>query len=103
MSYRSSFRIRCWPREKIQAEKTCKKYEMTCASRKKYANATCLLLHATIKHERKYLPGIMKNAANVEIAVMVTLRSRLPPNITVQILEAPPPGEQPVTKRPSLF
>ena len=58
---------------------------------------------ATIKHERKYLPGIMKNAANVEIAVMVTLRSRLPPNITVQILEAPPPGEQPVTKRPSLF
>ena len=58
---------------------------------------------STIKHERKYLPGIIKNAANVEIAVMVTLRSRLPPNITVQILEAPPPGEQPVTKRPSLF
>ena len=101
MSYRSSFRMRCWPREKIQAEKTCKKYEMTCASGKKYANATCLLLQ--LLRESTNLPGIMKNAANVEIAVMVTLRSRLPPNITVQILEAPPPGEQPVTKRPSLF
>ena len=57
----------------------------------------------SLSGREEYLPGIMKNAANVEIAVMVTLRSRLPPNITVQILEAPPPGEQPVTKRPSLF
>jgi hypothetical protein len=27
--------------------------------------------------------------------VMTTERSRLPPNITVQMLEAPPPGLQP--------
>ena len=107
MSYRSSFRIRCWPREKIQAEKPCKKYEMICAVRNEICKTNVSVTYynnvSTIKHERKYLPGIMKNAANVEIAVMVTLRSRLPPNITVQILEAPPPGEQPVTKRPSLF
>ena len=39
--------------------------------------------------------GIIKKAAKVDTAVMVTDRSRFPPNITVQILEAPPPGEQP--------
>ena len=39
--------------------------------------------------------GIIKKAANVETAVMVTDRSKFPPNITVQILEAPPPGEVP--------
>ena len=44
----------------------------------------------------------MKRAAKVETAVMVTDRSRLPPNIGVQMLEAPPPGEIPVTKRPNL-
>ncbi len=44
--------------------------------------------------------GIMKKAAKVETAVMVTDRSRLPPNISVQMLDAPPPGETPVTNRP---
>ena len=39
--------------------------------------------------------GIMKNAEKVDTAVMVTDRSKFPPNITVQMLEAPPPGEQP--------
>ena len=39
--------------------------------------------------------GIIKNAEKVDTAVMVTDRSKFPPNITVQILEAPPPGEQP--------
>ena len=47
--------------------------------------------------------GIIKNAAKVDIAVMVMDRSRFPPNITVQILEAPPPGEHPVTNKPSLI
>ena len=37
----------------------------------------------------------MKNAEKVDTAVMVTDRSKFPPNITVQMLEAPPPGEQP--------
>ena len=39
--------------------------------------------------------GIIKNAEKVDTAVMVTDRSKFPPNITVQMLEAPPPGEQP--------
>ena len=52
---------------------------------------------------RKTQRGIMKKAEKVETAVMVTERSRLPPNMTVQMLEAPPPGEVPVTKRPSLI
>ena len=42
--------------------------------------------------------GIMKNAEKVDTAVMVTDRSKFPPNITVQMLEAPPPGEQPENK-----
>ena len=42
-------------------------------------------------------------AEKVETAVMVTERSRFPPNMTVQMFEAPPPGEVPVTKRPSLI
>jgi len=45
--------------------------------------------------------GIIKNAENVDTAVIVTDKSRLPPNIIVQMLEAPPPGEVPVKKRPS--
>ena len=43
--------------------------------------------------------GIMKNAEKVDTAVMVTERSKFPPNITVQMLEAPPPGEQPENKK----
>ena len=43
--------------------------------------------------------GIMKNAEKVDTAVMVTDRSKFPPNITVQMLEAPPPGEAPKNKR----
>ena len=39
--------------------------------------------------------GIMKNAENVDTAVIVTDRSKFPPNITVHILDAPPPGEAP--------
>ena len=39
--------------------------------------------------------GSMKNAAKVDIAVMVTDKSRFPPNITVQMLDAPPPGDTP--------
>ncbi len=39
--------------------------------------------------------GIMKNAAKVETAVMVTDKSKLPPNMTVHMLDAPPPGEVP--------
>ena len=46
--------------------------------------------------------GIMKNAEKVDTAVMVTERSKFPPNITVQMLEAPPPGEQPENKIISL-
>ena len=42
--------------------------------------------------------GIMKKAAKVDTAVMVTDRSKFPPNITVQMLEAPPPGEHPIKK-----
>ena len=38
----------------------------------------------------------MKKAEKVEMKVMATERSRLPPNITVQMLEAPPPGLQPI-------
>lgn len=40
----------------------------------------------------------MKKAEKVEMKVMVTDRSRLPPNITVQMFEAPPPGLHPVTE-----
>ena len=40
--------------------------------------------------------GIMKKAAKVDTAVMVTDKSKFPPNITVQMLEAPPPGEHPI-------
>ena len=47
--------------------------------------------------------GIITKAAKVEIAVIVTDRSRFPPNITVHIFDAPPPGEHPVTKRPNLI
>ena len=43
--------------------------------------------------------GIIKNAEKVDTAVMVTERSKFPPNITVQMLEAPPPGEQPENKK----
>ena len=39
----------------------------------------------------KIQSGIMKNAAKVDTAVMVTDKSKFPPNITVQMLEAPPP------------
>ena len=45
--------------------------------------------------------GIMKKDENVEIAVIVIDRFRLPPYIKVQRFEAPPPGETPVTKRPN--
>ena len=51
----------------------------------------------------KIQKGIIKNAENVDTAVMVTERSKFPPNITVHMLEAPPPGEQPVTNRPSFM
>jgi len=51
----------------------------------------------------KIQSGIMKNAEKVEMAVMVMDRFKLPPNIRVQMFEAPPPGETPVTKRPSLM
>ena len=51
----------------------------------------------------KIQKGIIKNAENVDTAVMVTERSKFPPNITVQMLEAPPPGEAPVTKSPNLM
>jgi hypothetical protein len=37
----------------------------------------------------------MKKAEKVEMKVMTTERSRFPPNITVQMLEAPPPGLHP--------
>lgn len=37
----------------------------------------------------------MKNAAKVDIAVMVTDKFKFPPNMTVQMLEAPPPGDVP--------
>ena len=46
--------------------------------------------------------GIMTKAAKVDRAVIVTDRFKLPPNMTVQMLDAPPPGEQPVTNSPSL-
>ncbi len=39
----------------------------------------------------------MKNAAKVDKAVMVTDKFKFPPNMTVQILEAPPPGDVPET------
>ena len=42
--------------------------------------------------------GIMKNAEKVETAVMVTERSMLPPNMTVHMFEAPPPGDVPVKR-----
>lgn len=45
--------------------------------------------------------GIMKKADNVEIVVIVIDKSRFPPNVSVQIFEAPPPGEQPVINSPS--
>lgn len=48
----------------------------------------------------KIQSGIMKNAENVEMAVIVIDRFKFPLNINVQMLEAPPPGETPVTKRP---
>jgi hypothetical protein len=38
----------------------------------------------------------MKKAEKVEMKVMTTERSRFPPNITVQMLEAPPPGLHPI-------
>ena len=51
----------------------------------------------------KIQKGIIKNAENVDTAVMVTERSKFPPNITVHMLEAPPPGDAPVTKSPNLM
>ena len=45
--------------------------------------------------------GIIKNAEKVEMVVMVKLKFKLPPNMTVQILEAPPPGDAPVTNKPN--
>jgi len=45
----------------------------------------------------------MKNDENVEMAVIVIDRFRFPPYIKVQMFEAPPPGETPVTKRPNLM
>ena len=47
--------------------------------------------------------GIMKKDENVEMAVIVIDKFRLPPYIKVQMFEAPPPGETPVTKRPNLM
>jgi hypothetical protein len=40
----------------------------------------------------------MKKAEKVEMKVMTTERSRFPPNITVQMLEAPPPGLHPTSQ-----
>ncbi len=37
----------------------------------------------------------------VDIVVIVMDRSKFPPSVKVHILDAPPPGEQPVIKRPS--
>jgi len=45
----------------------------------------------------------MKKAEKVETAVIVTERSKLPPNITVHMLEAPPPGEVPNRKSENLL
>lgn len=41
------------------------------------------------------------NAAMLLMNVIVMLRLRSPCNRTVQMLDPPPPGEQPVTKRPN--
>jgi hypothetical protein len=40
----------------------------------------------------------MKKAEKVEMKVMTTERSKFPPNITVQMLEAPPPGLHPTSQ-----
>ena len=54
-------------------------------------SASSKMVAPRVKSQR----GSIKNAANVEIAVMVTDKSKFPPNITVQMLDAPPPGDVP--------
>ena len=43
---------------------------------------------------------VLPNDVRVDANVMVMLRLISPPSITVQMLEAPPPGEQPYARRP---
>lgn len=44
-----------------------------------------------------------KKVVVVVVVVVVIQLTKFPPNMRVQMLEAPPPGETPVTKRPRKF
>ena len=47
------------------------------------------------------LKQFLPNATTVEIKVIETERSRLPPNRWVHILDGPPPGTLPMRNNPS--